>query len=370
VTPRTLACWLWLALSCTGACREAPRSLVLTPNDRRIGCTGLFDRRDPTALRFAWPGSRVEIAFESSWLRARLEDRPVEDETRELDSIDVSLDDGPPREFGLAEGIHLYPLASGLPPGPHRISIGKRTEPEVGIIALRGFEISPLGSYRIAPPVPTRALLFVGDSVTAGYGNLGTDGSCHASAEREDNFQTYAAFAARELSASYAALAWSGRGVTRNYEARDKELLPDVFDRAIPTELDSPREDLRPADAIVVNLGTNDYFLGVPARDEFVRSYLALLERLRAKQPSAVFVLVLGPMLADDFPQPRARAILREWLHAIAARRSASGDKRVELLEQWIDAKEGVGCDFHPNVVTHARLGHELAQRLRARLGW
>jgi len=122
VTPLVLWHGLLVAMLCAGGCHEAPHSLLLVPSDRRVRYTGLFDRSEPTAVRCAWAGSRVEVAFESPWLRARLEDGPVEDDTRELDSIDVSIDDGPPREFGLAEGIHLYPLASGLTPGPHHIS--------------------------------------------------------------------------------------------------------------------------------------------------------------------------------------------------------------------------------------------------------
>ncbi|MFI5306154.1 MAG: SGNH/GDSL hydrolase family protein [Polyangiales bacterium] len=357
---------LWL---CVG-CREPPRSLTLSATDPRVLYTGLFDRRALGAARFSWEGSRIDVAFESPWLRVRLEDTPVEDETRELDLIDVTLDDQPTRVFALAEGAHVYPLATGLPAGPHRVSISKRTEPEVGVIALRGFEIAPSGTFLAKPPTSPRALYFVGDSVTAGYGNLGADGSCHFSVDSEDNLQTYGAVAASDLGASYTALAWSGKGLTRNYEARDETLLPALLDLAIPTEVGSARAEPRPAHAVVVNLGTNDFFRGIPDERAFVRAYLDLLARLRARNPSAWFVLVLGPMLADDIPQPRARSLTRQWLLAIREQRRAAGDSRVDLLEQWIDPTEGFGCDFHPNVKTHARLGHELSQLLRDRLGW
>ena len=42
-------------------------------------------------------------------------------------------------------------------------------------------------------------MVFIGDSITAGYGNEGPDSGCHWSAELEDNFRTFGAYAAREL---------------------------------------------------------------------------------------------------------------------------------------------------------------------------
>jgi hypothetical protein len=75
-------------------------------------------------------------------------------------------------------------------------------------------------------------------------------------------------------------------------------------------------------------------------------------------------------MLADNYPIPRARATMRRWVSQVRDDWRASGDSYIDLIEFWDNPAEGVGCDFHPNTRTHARMGTELAALLRRRLGW
>jgi lysophospholipase L1-like esterase len=251
------------------------------------------------------------------------------------------------------------------------VLIWKRTEAEVGVVSFHGFDLDKEGGLQNLPPPRARHILVIGDSTAAGYGNEGANGSCHGSASRENNYCTYGAYAARELDATYVAVAWSGKGLTRNYETRDVLTLPAVYDRTIPTEKESPRVSAsEPADVIVLNLGTNDLFLGVPDEHAFIAAYRTFVGSLRARHPDALIVLVLGPMLADDYPQPNARSLMRSWLAKVREEMQARGDAKVESIEQSIDPAEGVGCDFHPNTKTHARLGHELATLIRGRLEW
>jgi lysophospholipase L1-like esterase len=342
----------------------------IPPSDPRISYTGRFDRRAPDAVRFAWVGAQIEARFSGEFLRAYLTDTPVEDELRETDYITVVVDAGAPRTFALQEGSRIYPLATALDPGPHHVLIWKRTEAEVGVITFRGFELESRHALLPRPKPPTHRLEFVGDSITAGYGNEGADAACHWSAKTENNYLTFGAFAARELGASYTAVAYSGKRVTHSYEAPDELTLPEIYDRVIPTEDDSPKVSASPADVVVVNLGTNDAFPRLPDERTFTGAYQSFLAQLRTQNPTALFVIVLGPMLVDDYPQPLARSTLRKWLKTVQTSREASGDTRVDFIEFWYDPAEGVGCDFHPNVKTHARLGHELANLIRTRLEW
>jgi lysophospholipase L1-like esterase len=355
---------------CATACGRTAKSVVVPPEDPNIRYVGWFDTRTPRAPRFAWPGTQVTAQFTGTSLRVRLTDTPIEDDTREVDWITAVIDDQRPRTFALAEGPHVYPLATNLPNGPHRVVIWKRTESEVGVITFHGFELDPDGVLTTVSKVPQRRIVFIGDSITAGYGNEGSDPTCRWSATRENNYETYGAIAARQLGADYVAMAWSGKGLTRNYEARDRLTLPEIYDRVIPTENDSPRIPNVPADVVVVNIGTNDFFQGLPDEGAFRRSYLDLLRSLRQRFPTALFVLGLGPMLADDYPQPNARTLMRRWIEAARKARAESGDTKLEFTELWIDPTEGVGCDFHPSIKTHTRLGRELVDLLRARLRW
>ena len=336
--------------------------------DLRYG--GWVDRHDPSAVRLAWPGTHIEASFRGTSISARITDTPIEDETRETDWLAVAIDDAPPVAVPLREGLQLYPLAEGLSAGTHRVLIWKRTEAEVGVVTFHGLELGPGGEMVAALPQPKRRIVFIGDSVTAGYGNEGRDAKCHWTAETENNYASYGAVAARDLQAEYVAAAWSGKGIMRNYDARDTALMSELRKHTVPTEDSSPTVSPWPADVVVVNLGTNDFFQGVPPRKAFLTAYRELLEALRAEHPDALFVLQVGPMLADDYPQPRALSRMRYWVKLVRAQRRSDRDKRSELIEFWVDPKEGLGCDSHPSVATHARLGRELAAMIRKQLKW
>jgi lysophospholipase L1-like esterase len=301
----------------------------------------------------------------------RLTDVPLEDDFVETDWLTVHIDGGAPQVLHAQQGEHVYELAHDLPPGVHHASIVKRTEPSVGTAILHGFELD--ANQGLAPHAvrARRHIELIGDSISAGYGNLGNVAECAWSAQREDVEQTYGAFAARELGASYTVIAWSGKGVLRNSRQDDRETIPFLYERVIPTDPGSPRAPATPAaDVVVVNLGTNDFSAGVPEREHFVASYRDLVTRLRARYPKALLVLVIGPMLADDFPYPNSRKLAREWITSVRDARHAAGDANVDTLELWFDPAEGLGCNFHPNVKSHARFGRELAQRIRERLSW
>ena len=351
-------------------CVSAPQPSRVSPTDPAIRYGGYFDTRDPNAPRFAWPGTHLEARFSGTSLRVKLTSTPVADETRDNDWIAVVIDGGEPKVFALAEGEHVYPLASGLPQGTHHVLIWKRTEPEVGTITFHGFVLED--GAKVGPPIPEprRRMFFIGDSITAGYGNEGPNMTCTWHVAYENNYATYGAVAARMLGAQYVATAWSGKGISRNYEERDVETMPQLYRRVIPTELDSPKAPAVPADVVVVNLGTNDFGRGVPDKASMLGAFDALLGELRRDHPEALAVLVLGPMLFDDPDGSPQRTLMREWLNELRAQRSAAGDTAIELIEVWTDPAEGLGCDAHPNARTHARIGAELAALVKQKLRW
>jgi lysophospholipase L1-like esterase len=354
----------FLALLVSSCTKHVAVDVRVAPSDARVQRVGRFDVRDREAPRFAWTATEVALAFEGASLHVTLSDTPNPDDTPATDWLAVQIDNRPARALPLREGKHEYELAAGLPPGAHQVRMSKRTEPEVGTITLHGFRLSPGGKLLAPRPRPARRLEVVGDSISAGYGNEGPHGQCHFNAREQDGTRTYVTQAARDLDADVVVAAWSGKGVVRNYEERDRETMPEIFERILPADPASPLVTGAPPDAFVVNLGTNDFFRSIPDEQAFISRYESVLARLHARAPRAPLVLVLTPMLADDYPQPNARTILRRYLTTVIEHERAKGRTAV-LLEQYIDPAEGVGCDFHPNVETHARLGHELAAALR-----
>jgi lysophospholipase L1-like esterase len=234
---------------------------------------------------------------------------------------------------------------------------------------LHGFLLEQ-GHSLAKAPAKQRHIELVGDSITTGFGNLAHGPECRREAALEDVEQAYGAVAARELGAAYTAIAWSGKGVLRNNDRSERQTMPELYERALPAEQAPARGDVARADAVVINLGTNDLCSGVTDGARFVAAYRRLVARVRARHPDAWLVLVTSPMIADAFPRPGARTALRAWLSEVRDGLRSAGDERVDLLEFTLDPREGVGCDRHPNRVTHARLGRELADLLRARLSW
>lgn len=320
-------------------------------------------------VRFAWPRSAVHLRFRGAGLRARLTDTPYEDTLRDTDIVGVEVDGGPMRRIALREGARDYALAAGLAPGEHTLRLMKLTEAEVGTVRVDALTVSDGGALLAATPAPRRRMLAIGDSITAGYGVNGADASCGYGAAYNDASRTWVSRAADALGAELHMVAWSGRGVVRNYDPAVRETLVDVFARPVPTEPER-RCDLRawPVDDVVLNVGTND--TSRPGFDaaRFERDLGTFVRRLRALYPGARVVLAVGPMLNEEGPGCHPRAQVLAAATAVAGAERRRGPCDVSVLElPGATADEGCGCSSHPSARTHARMAAQLVAHLQIR---
>jgi lysophospholipase L1-like esterase len=352
-----------------GACSASKSSLV-PAGDRRIEWVGRTQSLPSGAVRFAWSATQLRVRFHGSTLRAVIEDEPLPDETPQLDWLAVEVDGASKPKLALQRGRNEYTLASGLVEGSHLLTLTKRSEAEVGTVTVHGFLQDPDVKLLSPPARRSRRIEVIGDSISAGYGNENTTPGCGYLPSEEDATRTYAAVAARELEAELIVQAWSGKGVLRNYDLRDKEPMPALYGRVLPGDARSPRiaRDYAPQ-VVVLNLGTNDFFLGIPDHAAFIAAYSRLIARVRSDSPSAKLVLVLSPMLTNDPPNRGVRDTLRAWLGELCDQQRARG-ANVVVLEQLYRPDEPWGCHAHPSVRSHARFGAELAALLRTQLGW
>lgn len=292
---------------------------------------------------------------------------------------DVSVDGAPPRLLEVSPAQQSYTLAADLPPGEHQIELFKRVEAApggnggAGVATVLGFVLR--GTALLPALLPQRRLEFVGDSITCGYGNeLETTNpdSAHYTTRASNGHQAYGALTAALLGAQYSAVAYSGRGVSRNYAGGAGTLLPDLYLSSVPE--DPAARPWLPAqyvpDAVIINLGTNDFSTPGVDRRLFVTNYVKFLTALRGYYPNAALVAAIGPMLNDAYP-PGENA----WSHAqadisaaVAARRAA-GDRNVHLLT-FAPQSAPFGEDWHPTVATHRKMAEQLSQVLRQILNW
>ncbi|MBN1773644.1 MAG: acetyl xylan esterase [Deltaproteobacteria bacterium] len=319
------------------------------PPTAEVHFNGRFDRSDPAAPRFAWSASSIRARFSGTGISITLD-------AEGGNVFEVLIDGAPQAPIETSWGEETFGLASGLSAGEHEVELVRRTEAFFGAVSFVRFDVT--GGSLVASPWPwAHRVEFVGDSITAGYGALGPDQYCSFSADTESAWVSYASVAARALGAAPQLIAWSGKGVVQNYGGDRDEPLPELYERTIPTEAGDWGFD-PPADAVVLNLGTNDFSTTVD-QAEFEAGYRDLILLVRSRNPTAAIYCVGGDFLNATATTYIANAI------------AATGDGNVELLElPGVLPSEGWGCDWHPSEATHLRIGGLVAERLRADLGW
>ncbi len=374
-----------LLLGCVAPAKEpappnpAPSEKVRVPvSDPRVRSTGRVDHTDPNVARFAYPGVTFELAFEGETVTVELDDASKAD-PKHSNHYQVLVDGAPALDLAVTPGVHEYTLASGLAPGSHRVALYKKTEAFVGSGAFRSFSVLGKGPKALDLPArPARRLEFVGDSITCGYGNEATidappagNPSTGFTAENEDHYRSYDALAARALGAELHATCISGIGVTRDYGGKTSDQMPVLFGRTLPFEAE-PAWDFAAytPDAVIVNLGTNDFGQGVPDQAGFERAYDAFLGDLRRHYPNAHLACLTGPMFTNSWPAGEERLTkINQWVGGAVERRKAQGDTRISFLALAPQAPP-FGEDWHPSLATHARMAGEVEHHLREKLGW
>ncbi len=306
--------------------------------------------------RFSWPGVSFAARFSGTQASIQLSDAANANE------FEVVVD-GTPASKPLVTVANqtTYPVASGLSDGDHEVVVWRRTEAYYNPTEFLGFTGFSAGGALLAPPDPApHRIEVIGDSITVGYGNEGML-PCTADTTNEDNYVAYASVAARELDAELVTIAWSGIGMYRNYgdTGPSTDTMPTRYDRAVPTESDSTWDFSKFApDAVVINLGTNDYSTHGDPGQPFVDAYVNFVEHLRTKYPTAyIFCLIQAD--GSDVNIDKVVAMMQ-----------SSGDRAIESFD--INVTEGAddGCDYHPDVARDQAMGDRLAGELKNVLGW
>ena len=342
--------------SCGGSAQHRARASAEPVPALAVRFVGRVEVGPGSEASYAWSGAGFVARFRGTGIAVRLRDDRNEHQ--------VVLDGRVLPRLVAARGVELYVVAHDLQPGEHRIEVYRRTEALFGVTRFLGVDVTG-GRLLDAGPAPARRIEVVGDSISCGYGNEGSLPDCRFSAAAENHWASYGAVLARALDAELSTVAWSGRGVVRNYAGEPGDHMGQLYGRTLPESASSLWSQGESHDAVIVNLGTNDFSTEPdPAEGEFVRGYAELLERIRRANPRAFVLCTIGPMLGGaDLERAEAAIAL-----AVERRRSA-GDARV-ATHRMTTRNERPGCDWHPGLETHRRMATELAAPIRAALGW
>jgi lysophospholipase L1-like esterase len=339
----------------------------------------------PNSVMVAAPATQIQTTFEGDAIDMRLHDFGLDRPT--WTNYYWIIVDGQASKLKVCQESDVYPLARNLGPGPHSLTIVKRTESSlggqdsVGRGEFFGLRVRP-GSALKPVTKPERLLEFVGDSITCGYGNevSTTDPDSYPfTSTNEDAWNAYGAVTARALAADYVAIAKSGYGVIRNYEGFSGPVVPTLYEQTLPDDNGSPPWDHSRyvPDVVVVNLGTNDFSPGIPLdqleshRAAFKQAYIDFLSRIRVVHPTASIVAVVGPMLNDSFPEGYAAwtSVQTDVAAAVEARHAAND---VDVHYFALEPQQGpyYGEDWHPTIATHQAMSDALVPFIAGVRGW
>jgi lysophospholipase L1-like esterase len=336
---------------------------------------GRIDFSNPKAPRFSWPGITIKATFEGKVCNIRMNDFGTgTDSDGKLFSnyYQVIIDNVRVMVLKCEPSKSIYKIDS-LSEGKHTIVIVKRTEGSVGETKFLGFQLEKGKKlWPIAITEKVRRMEFIGNSITCGYGNEGTNKECKFSAVTENNYMAYGAITARALNAAYCMVAFSGKGIYKNYDGTTEETLPMIYDRTLTFD-ENIKWDFKKyiPDVVVINLGTNDFAHSNPDSAAFVSRYYEFVKTIRKNYPQAYIFCINGPMMSDQWPiGSKALSTLKRYVNGMVDQFNKSGDGKVYSFYLSQQGSFGYGCDWHPNVRQHIKSAGELTKFIKEKTGW
>ena len=210
-------------------------------------------------------------------------------------------------------------------------------------------------------------LLVIGDSITAAYG-VDEANPCQFSAATENEEHSYAVLVAKQVQAELHVVAWSGKGVVRNYgdvNPTSTEPMPTYYNRTLATSpfTSDPAggnywsPSAFPADIVLVMLGTNDYSTQpTPSDEQFISGLVDLLHRIGADYPQSK-----GHVAAMCAPMQTGRQCAN-----IATAAQQAGVNYVFIDPDVFTG--GYGCDGHPNAQTQQLMANIVTPAVKTML--
>jgi hypothetical protein len=323
---------------------------------------GRYAPSDRRGVRLGFPGVAFHLAFHGRSLGMRVES------SNDDAFFDVEVDGGPATRVRGTKGVTDVALVDGAADGDHRVVVTRRNESWMNVCEVVGFVLGDGGRLLDPPPLPTRKLMFVGDSVTCGQSNdVRPDDPRDRPGLAENARVSYGKLLAARFNTQCFLVSYGGRGVIREWQGiRATNNAPEFYELAVPDDPASHWDHHRYVpDGIGICLGTNDFSRGIPDETEFVLAYVELVRKIRRDAPDAPIVLIDSPMVDDPSSGPPRHTVLRAYLAEVASRLR---DPKVTVAQ--LSHVAGVPGDGHPSGAEHVKIADELEPVFRRVLGW
>jgi len=305
-----------------------------------------------SAWRYQWPGTYFEARFAGPAVYVDL--GAGEKHAR------VSIDRHEVAD--LVRPIQRVLRIAGLAPGEHDVRVDIVSESRDGVQSFGGFAVDATGAA-LAPRARERAIEFIGDSWTVGYGAASAGRECSEDEvwRSTDNSLAFGPQVARRFDADYRIMAISGRGMVRNFANGTGDTLPAAHARLFPGDAGAAPADLAwSPQLVVIGLGTNDFSTpvgpGEPWKDAaalsaaFEARYVDFVHDLHRRHPSARVLL---------FTSGAGEGAAERAVRRVRARLVAAGVHVGEVVVPGPLALDG--CNWHPSRADQLQIARRLA---------
>ncbi|QFZ24285.1 endoglucanase [Saccharothrix syringae] len=304
-----------------------------SPTDPNVKFFGRWNTADPAAHVSEWAGAYLVVGFTG---------RTVKLKQRNAIDFYASIDGGPDVSYVNRSGtVDLTPTP--LAAGNHTLRVSYRpiAGSYRGDAVYRGIQLDA-GAGTFAPPVPAKLVEFVGDSITVGQQSS------------KQALTAYGWLAGERLGAAHTQIAVGGACLVPAADGcigmSDRFLRTGLQDNAANWDFSRYR-----ADAVVINLGTNDVGHGVTGA-QFQSAYVTLIRRAREKYPNATILAL----------QTFRKRFIAETQAAVRA----VNDPKVSFVDTtgWIVEATDTTDNVHPNDQGHRKIADRLAPLLSSAL--
>ena len=328
--------------------RQAAASGGLFPAE--LTMLGRYDEQADGTRRLGWVGSGFTL--------------------RAAGPVEVTMTDSGINRFDVFEGDDariLVPEAGtrtytlGEEGVTQVITLRRRSESiQAGLTTIG--RVAAAGAEAVA--LPGRRVLFLGDSITAGFGVTGPDETCGYDVDTSSVQDSYAVIAADAFGADYHVVAISGRGAIYNYGDDPRPNMAAHVTMALPDTPGTWDASAWTPDLVVINLGTNDWSTYDPGTT-FAGNYTGILTEIAGTYPDAKILSLTGPLLEGD----QEKAIEDGVAEAIRRADDLGVEARAVAITLPPDG-EVYGCSRHPNVRAMRFMADQVIPEMAAETGW
>lgn len=343
-------------------------------------------KTDP--LYLFWSGSGIEFCFqgEELWLQIEADYRFYEP------WICIMMDDVEVSRQMITKGKHWICLYRE--PNKHKkikISLLKEIQPMVldGLHTLKILKIRTNGIFHEIKDSDIR-LEFIGDSITSGYGTIGTRAQKEYSMRWMSMSHAFPYLTSKAMDADFRIISVGGWGVFCGPDNNPKHAIPRHYDD-ICSVVESVRYkrigayekydfDSWKPDVIVINLGTNDSFaFGNKAyideksgetyqlrttvkglyfeedREKVKTAIRYFLYEIRSKNRKAHIIWAYGML---------DRRLTDSIMEAIVAYQEEMNDTNISFVELPLIERQNIGSGGHPNALAHQEVATILVSKI------